>query len=318
MDNITDLLTNFFVSKNTKPIQSSIKKSLSNDSSITESNQSKKSSDYKSDSTISTISTDSSDSTISTDSSDSNDSNDSSDSSDSNNSNDSSDYKKSLDYNSNNLSNEIKKSEELNILPSNNVLKKIILKAFEFYKNNILLINNDKSKNLEIISDLLFKLTNMTDVKNIYENSLHIFTSNEHKEYFRDMLLENPYLYFNELIIKNTLSIPKLESNKRHIFIIDYNIILDIDKLTKLVSQNNIHLIVMHDTYTSTLLNIYKILGNNTIIINNKDRLKILQNKFYSKIVKNIKYIDNYSELINDDNLDIKYLIIKNNELSYS
>jgi hypothetical protein len=132
------------------------------------------------------------------------------------------------------------------------------------------------------------------------------------------MLLENPYLYFNNLLIKTSLSLPSLESDKRHIFIIDYNLVSDLDKLNKLVSQPNIHLILLHNTYTSSLVDVLHVLGENTLIINSKDRLKILQKRFYSKIIKNIKVIDNYFDLINDDNLDVKYLIVKNNELRYS
>jgi hypothetical protein len=134
------------------------------------------------------------------------------------------------------------------------------------------------------------------------------------------MLLENPYLYFNNLVIKTSLSVPKLESTKRHIFIIDYNMINDFEKLNKLLTSNlNLHVIVYHNTYTSSLVDIFKLLGKSTLFINHKDRLKILQKRFYSKIVKHlVGENEQYFDDINDDNLDVKYLIIKDKELRYS
>jgi hypothetical protein len=55
-------------------------------------------------------------------------------------------------------------------------------------------------------------------------------------------------------------------------------------------------------------------------MINIKERLKVLQKKFYSKIVKYLVdiSINDFFDIINDDNLDVKYLMIKNNELRYS
>jgi hypothetical protein len=69
------------------------------------------------------------------------------------------------------------------------------------------------------------------------------------------------------------------------------------------------------------MIDVYKLLGDNTLVINSKDRLKILQKRFYSKIVKFLVDDSNthdFFDVINDDNLDVKYLMIKNNELRYS
>ena len=215
---------------------------------------------------------------------------------------------------------EVYKSVKKTEVPKQSI-KKLVLKASEFYKKNIMIINNDNSKNIDILNDLLFKLSKLNDVENIYDNSLHIFTFNENKKDFRDMLLENPYLYFNNLIIKNTLTLPQLDSNKRYLFIIDYNIKSDIEKLHKLINKDNVQVIIYNDNYSSDMVDVYKLLGDNALIINSKDRLKILQKRLYSKIIKHVvDNIDtnNFYDIINDDNLDVKYLIIKNNELRYS
>jgi hypothetical protein len=94
----------------------------------------------------------------------------------------------------------------------------------------------------------------------------------------------------------------------------------DFEKLNKLLTSNlNLHVIVYHNTYTSSLVDIFKLLGKSTLFINHKDRLKILQKRFYSKIVKHlVGENEQYFDDINDDNLDVKYLIIKDKELRYS
>jgi hypothetical protein len=63
---------------------------------------------------------------------------------------------------------------------------KKVLKAPEFYKRNLLIVNNDQSKTIELPSDQLFKLSRMTSVNELYENSLHNFTFDENKKDFRD------------------------------------------------------------------------------------------------------------------------------------
>ncbi|MEY3400799.1 MAG: hypothetical protein RLZZ86_402, partial [Cyanobacteriota bacterium] len=74
------------------------------------------------------------------------------------------------------------------------------------------------------------------------------------------------------------------------------------------MSYDNAHVIVYYNSYSSDMLNVYKLLGENTLIINSKDRLKILQKRFYSKIVKHLVDINEFFDIINDDNLDAKYL----------
>jgi hypothetical protein len=323
MENLTDLLTNIFVShkpKNKQPefipeestSESDAQTSSSSSSSSRSSSSSDKTSKHSSHIYSSKHSQNSKD-----DNYDNDDNDDSSESS----------YDtSSLSSTNSGSSNAIKKTKvpesvrEGREVPKQSI-KKLVLKASEFYKKNMLIINNDNYKNIDILNDILFKMSKLNDVENIYDNSLHIFTFNENKKNFRDMLLENPYLYFNNLIIKNTLTLPELESDKRYIFIIDYSIKFDVEKLQKLINKDNVHIIIYNDDYSSNMVDVYKLLGDNALIINSKDRLKILQKRFYSKIVKHLvnnANINNFFDVINDDNLDVKYLMIKNNELRYS
>lgn len=360
MENLTDLLTNIFVSQKSTKHQdkavetikeeddrrSSVSTSNSSNSSDSSSNSSSNSSDSSSDSSSESVKSDDLKSKK-TETEESEKSEDSDTSESEIEESDESDDESSIQKVSDEVSKSVQKATEVSrsvqkateiskaqkapetelskksvkksseVVPTPKI-RKLVLKASEFYKKNILVVNNDNAKNIEILSDLLFKLSKMNDVENLYDNSLHIYTFTENKKDFRDMLLENPYLYFNNLVIKSSLSFPKLESDKRHLFIIDYNVVADMEKLHKLMSYDNVHIIVYHNSYSSDVLSLYKLLGNSTLIINSKDRLKILQKRFYSKIIKHLVEIDDFYDAINDDNVDAKYLIVKNNELRYS
>ena len=198
--------------------------------------------------------------------------------------------------------------------------RKFVLKASEFYKNNILIINNDSGKNIDVLSEILYKLSKMTSV---YDNSLHILTFNDNKKDFKEMLIENPYIHFTNLVFKNKVSEIKLKSDKRHIVIVDSNFISDINTISKLTNGGgNIQIIVLDNTYNNFVLDIYKILGDSALLINKKDRIKLLQKRFYSKVIKKILKegisFDKYINIINDENYDVKNIIIKNNKIKYN
>jgi len=208
-------------------------------------------------------------------------------------------------------------------------LKKLILKASEFYKKNIFIINSDETNNLKILADLLEKLNNMKDVFEIYDKNITIYTFTDNKKNYKMMSLENPYLNF-EFNFKNVLKNIKFKDNdetkdKRHLVILDFNLISDLDKLLdENLLSDNIHLIVLFNNYSlaPALLNLYKF-NENALIINKKDLLKSVQKKFYSKVVKKIikdPLVDKdyYSQFLIDENLDIKNIIIKNGELRYN
>jgi len=198
-------------------------------------------------------------------------------------------------------------------------INKIILKTSELCGKNMMIINHEFSKNVEIVSDVLYKLSKMPNVDDIYDKTLYIFAFTDNKKDFRDILLENPHLHFTNFKIKNNLSEYNMDvdANKKQIVIVDFNLVSDIEKLSKFM-KDNIQLIVLYNTYNYNVVDIYKSLGKSAILINKKDRLKLLQHRFYSKIIKYICEVDNYLELINDENLDIKLLIIKNKQLRYN
>ena len=320
MDNLTDLLTNIFVSGKThkhvqQPKPKPIVEEESKDESKHESErESKRESERESE--VEKVSDDFSDSQASQSenvetSSASSSSSETSESSESSNSSDSSESKEVKSQSSVESVKVSEKQEEL--------ITKTVLKASDFYKKHLMIVNHEAKKNLDILSELLYKLSKMNSVGDIYENSLHIFTFSENKKNFRDMLLENPYLYFNDFVIKTNLSNLKFESSKRDIVVVDFDIISDIEKLSNLL-KDNIQLIVLHNSYNHSVLDVYKLFGKNGILIHKKDRLKLLQKRFYAKIIKHLTTLreQHYLDMINDENLDVKLLIMRNGELKYS
>lgn len=340
MDNLTDLLTNIFVSGKThKPTQSKPKpetvveeskvetkleskvdsKSESKDESKAASEpQSKEKVSEPEDSTSQESKSEKSDSSSSSSSSSDSSTSDS-ESSESSESSNESESSKDSDSESSESKIESKIESVKMSEKKEELVAKTVLKASDFYKKNLMIVNHEAKKNLEILSELLYKLSKMTSVNDIYENSLHIFTFSENKKNFREMLLENPYLYFNDFVIKTNLSNLKFESSKRHIVVVDFDVISDIEKLSNLM-KDNIQLIVLHNTYNHSVLDVYKLFGKNGILIHKKDRLKLLQKRFYAKIIKHLTTLNEqtYVDVINDENLDVKLVIMRNGELRYS
>ena len=77
---------------------------------------------------------------------------------------------------------------------------------------------------------------------------------------------------------------------------------------------------LLANTYTN-FTNLYKTLGD-LILINKKDRLKLLQKRFFNKVVKILVSqkidADEYINVVNDENIDIKNIIVKNDCLRYN
>ena len=168
----------------------------------------------------------------------------------------------------------------------------------------------------------------MKDVNSIYDNNIHIITSNENKKMFKKMLLDNPYLYFTNFDIKQSFTKKQhreLEDLKtRTIYIIDINVLQDDFDIESLLNKN-IHLILISnvDNYDDKIISTYNSIGDNKLLIHTINKLKMMQKQFYKKIVKTIcsnqpDDFESYYNLINNENLDLKYIVFKNNELRYN
>ena len=204
------------------------------------------------------------------------------------------------------------------------LLKKYILKPSEFYKKNILIANDDKKSNFDITNDILYKLSLLKDIDNIYSKDIYIFTSNDNRKMFKQMLLDNPYLYFIDFhvkqnIDKNILKENNKEDNKRIICIIDTDILKNIDDLQDFINPQ-IHLILL-TLETNKTMDYYNKIGNKRLLIHKQNKLKSLQKRFFKYVISNIDkkmHFDDYYNIINDENMDLKYIILKEDELRYN
>ena len=236
---------------------------------------------------------------------------------------------KSLTKNENTLSSESNSESNLskNIISKKNI-KKYILRPSDFYKGNILIVNDDIKDSIGILSDLLYKLGLMKDVNNIYDNNIHVITSLENKKVFTKMLLDNPYLFFTNFDVKKQLSrekIKKLDNlEKRTIYIIDNKTLtkpLKHKDLQSLVSKNVHVIIIAGEEYN--LDKTFNVIGNNKLLIHKLNKSKNMQKHFYKTTIKklclrNDLTFDEYYNIINNENIDIKYIILKNDEIRYN
>ena len=209
---------------------------------------------------------------------------------------------------------------------SSEYLKKYILKPSEFYKKNIMIINKDFNDSVIILSDILYKLSLMKNVDEIFNNNIYITSTNENKPIYKQMLLDNPYLYFTNFNVKNKLDKGKIKEldNRRTICILDNELLSSIgnDDFQSLLDKNVLLITMTNDDDKNTVA-MYDLLGSNKILIHKINKLKMIQKRFYKNFIKyickeQVSNFDKYYDIINDENLDIKYLVLKNNELRYN
>ena len=207
-------------------------------------------------------------------------------------------------------------------------MKKYILKPSEFYKKNIFIVNDDIKDSIEILSDLLYKLGLMKDVNVIYNNNIHVITSLDNKKLFTKMLLENPYLYFTNFNVRQQLSRKRIKDldnvNTRSIFIIDSKTLtkpLKQKDIQKLITKN-VHLIIIGEE-DQNIAKTYNIMGENKLLIHKLNKSKNMQKHFYKTAIRKIVPLQNfefedYYGLINNEDYDVKYIILKGSEIRYN
>ena len=236
-----------------------------------------------------------------------------------------------------------KHSFSKSVLSSNNKnsclsLNKYIIKSSDFYRKNILLVNDDREINENILGDLLHKLNIMKNVDKIYNNYIHVLTDNIYKKSFKRLLLDNPYLHFSNFDVKNNLTNSKLreisESDKRNLYIIDFSSLIELNSnvfnIIDDLLKYNVQLIVLCTNYDKFVSVIYKLLNNGgsdkskCLLIHKPNKFQSLQRQFFNKICKKIIDIqDNldhthYCDFVNNENNDIRHIIIKDSVLYYN
>jgi len=199
------------------------------------------------------------------------------------------------------------------------VVKKLVLKGVDMSKKNILIANTEMAEGVTVLSEVIDSLSLIRGVDEIYNQSIYVITSGENRPVFKQMLLDNPYMYFTDFTVKGSIAKKKIEeistSPKKTLVVVDVNVKMDLEKLM----QPNIQLFVMGGS--SEAVEFYKKLGDNKMVLYKKEKLKSLQKRFFNLFVKDIcglscKFED-YYEYLNKSVFGVKYIIIKGKELRY-
>lgn len=199
------------------------------------------------------------------------------------------------------------------------VVKKLVLKGVDMSKRNILIANTEMAEGVTVLSEVIDSLSLIRGVDELYNGSIYVITSGENRPIFKQMLLDNPYMYFTDFTVKGSIAKKKIEemstSPKKTLVVVDVNVKMDLEKLM----QPNIQLFVMGTS--SEAVEFYKKLGDNKMVLYKKEKLKSLQKRFFNLFVKEIcglgvKFED-YYEYLNKSVFGVKYIIIKGRELRY-
>jgi hypothetical protein len=213
-----------------------------------------------------------------------------------------------------------------NLSSDKDILRKYILKPSDFHKKNIMIINKDFESNIIVLSEILYKLSIMKNIDKIFDSNVYITSTDEHKSNYKQILLNNPHLYFTDLNVKNKLDKSKLKDldKLRTIHIIDNELLSTIDtKDFEYLLNNDVLLIIMAKDDDKNAITTYDLLTSNKILIHKLYGSKTIQKNFYKIFIKyickeQVSTFENYYNMINNENLDIKYLILKNDELRYN
>jgi hypothetical protein len=204
------------------------------------------------------------------------------------------------------------------------ILKKCIIRGRDICMKNMMILNDDRKDNLVILSDILDRISKTSDVSEVYNKKIYIMVSENDMSKYRKMLLENPYLYFTDYDIKRGFSDIRNCYEKRTIYVIDYELLTKVE-LEKILQRDDIHLMIVGNVYNSELSDMYNKININGkgMLINKKSRMESLQKQFYKNVIKGIcnnKFLnfEEYYEKINDENLDVRCVIVDNNVLMYN
>lgn len=126
--------------------------------------------------------------------------------------------------------------------------------------NNNLIISNEKVKtNINRLIEVLEVISDSINSNKIYNKTLLVITNKTNRYIFKEkILLENPYLYFNNIIIKNSLNsvnIPK--GDTINLIIVDS--VCSINSLNKYKYNKNVQLIILNENKELNLKNFKKV-----------------------------------------------------------
>ena len=195
-------------------------------------------------------------------------------------------------------------------------LKKFILKAAEFGKRNMVIIGEDIEDSIGLLSDILHKLSLMKDVEKQYSKSVHVVTG-ENKKSFKKMILENPYLYFVDFDVK-----AKLKRDTKKSIKLEFE---EKQKKSITIFDGVLQASVVEGAQTIILCKPSEDLGEievgeNVLVIFKPGRYKMAHKQFFKNYVRGtgeFRDFDEYYKVVSNEDVDIRYLVVKNNQLRY-
>lgn len=207
---------------------------------------------------------------------------------------------------------------------SDGKISKCIIRGREISLKNVMIINDDRKDNVMILGDILDRLSKLLDVEDIYSKKIYIMVLENDMSKYRKMLLENPYLHFMDYDIKRGFSEIKDKYEKKTIYVIDCELLYNVD-VDKITSRDDIHLIIVGNVYNDKVCDIYNKINcrGDGILINRRSRIELLQKQFYKNVVKGIckdgfLNFEEYYKKINDENLNVRWVIIDDTQLMYN
>jgi hypothetical protein len=203
-------------------------------------------------------------------------------------------------------------------------LQKMVMRASDISKKNIILANVNLKENLALLGELLHNISLMKDVQNIYTGTVTIVCNTENKKYYKKLMIENPYLYFTDFIVTKNFSQEKqkgiLQSDKRSLLIVDCDENADQKAYNNIIDSGaNVQVIFVMTNLSNAQL--YTSLPSNKMLIHKKQSLKSLQKLFFNSILKNICDVhmtfNDYFKLVNQDTFAVRYIVVNNGNLRY-
>jgi hypothetical protein len=204
--------------------------------------------------------------------------------------------------------------------------KKCVIRASDMCRRHIILVNKELSESISVLSDIIHSFNLLRDVDTTFSSKLNIVSESNRKSY-KKMLLENPYLYFDNFNVQKQLSKQSLEemkgADKKSICIFDEQSFL---KLSPPWAQDahNVLIIVVCTEY-SMVRKIYNQLGSRVIVMHKRDKLKAMEKQFYTKIVKPLcessfkdVQFEEYYSMITDEKYSLRNIIIKEDCLRFN
>lgn len=201
-------------------------------------------------------------------------------------------------------------------------LKKFILKAVEFAKRNMVIIGEDIDDSIGLLSDILHKLSLMKDVEKQYSKSVHVVTG-ENKKSFKKMILENPYLYFVDFDVKAKLKRETKKSIQREFEEKQKKAITIFDGVSNASVVGGAQTIILCKP-NEDLGEIKEDKGvgewEKALVIFKPGRYKMAHKQFFKNYVRStgeFRDFDEYYKVVSNEDVDIRYLVVKNNQLRY-